>query len=143
MCIRDRISGNSSTVCVHTTSNPHGFFLILRNKQALMYVKAPTIISGEIVHVRRLRNQKQIDPFLYHSLLSLADTFGEFLFRKNRHFFSSLTNWSLISSKSHKASKTLFDDSCIDIVDCLLYTSDAADEEDSVDLGGRRLIKKK
>ena len=28
-------------------------------------------------------------------------------------------------------------------VPCLLYTSDAADEEDSVDLGGRRIIKKK
>ena len=26
---------------------------------------------------------------------------------------------------------------------CLLYTSEAADEEDSVDLGGRRIIKKK
>ncbi|VDG23629.1 elongation factor G [Lactobacillus farciminis KCTC 3681 = DSM] [Lactiplantibacillus mudanjiangensis] len=26
---------------------------------------------------------------------------------------------------------------------CLLYTSDAADEEDRVDLGGRRIIKKK
>ncbi|VDG23731.1 hypothetical protein MUDAN_IGPPGNFN_03633 [Lactiplantibacillus mudanjiangensis] len=26
---------------------------------------------------------------------------------------------------------------------CLLYTSDAADEEDSVELGGRRIIKKK
>src|SRR5664279_648142 len=26
---------------------------------------------------------------------------------------------------------------------CLLYTSDAADEEDSVDVGGRRFIKKK
>ena len=26
---------------------------------------------------------------------------------------------------------------------CLLYTSDAADEEDSVDVGGRRIIKKK
>ena len=26
---------------------------------------------------------------------------------------------------------------------CLLYTSDAADEEDSVDLGGDRIIKKK
>src|SRR5664280_988673 len=26
---------------------------------------------------------------------------------------------------------------------CLLYTSDAADEEDSVDLGGGRIIKKK
>ena len=29
-----------------------------------------------------------------------------------------------------------------DIGACLLYTSDAADEEDSVDLGGRRIIKK-
>src|SRR5665648_1137290 len=29
------------------------------------------------------------------------------------------------------------------IYTCLLYTSDAADEEDSVDLGGRRIIKKK
>ena len=26
---------------------------------------------------------------------------------------------------------------------CLLYTSDAAHEEDSVELGGRRIIKKK
>ena len=31
-----------------------------------------------------------------------------------------------------------------DLVDgCLLYTSDAADERSSVDLGGRRIIKKK
>ena len=28
-------------------------------------------------------------------------------------------------------------------MNCLLYTSDAADEEDSVDLGERRIIKKK
>ena len=28
-------------------------------------------------------------------------------------------------------------------VNCLLYTSDAADERSSVDLGGRRIIKKK
>ena len=28
------------------------------------------------------------------------------------------------------------------VYNCLLYTSDAADEEDSVDLGGRRIIKK-
>eukprot|EP00658_Telonema_sp_P-2_P053970 TRINITY_DN42795_c0_g1_i2.p1 TRINITY_DN42795_c0_g1~~TRINITY_DN42795_c0_g1_i2.p1 ORF type:complete len:135 (-),score=26.55 TRINITY_DN42795_c0_g1_i2:11-415(-) len=32
---------------------------------------------------------------------------------------------------------------CSSSDDCLLYTSDAADEEDSVDLGGRRIIKKK
>ena len=29
------------------------------------------------------------------------------------------------------------------ILSCLLYTSDAADERSSVDLGGRRIIKKK
>ena len=28
-------------------------------------------------------------------------------------------------------------------IGCLLYTSDAADERSSVDLGGRRIIKKK
>ena len=31
----------------------------------------------------------------------------------------------------------------IPVYTCLLYTSDAADEEDSGDLGGRRFIKKK
>ena len=30
-----------------------------------------------------------------------------------------------------------------DMQTCLLYTSDAADERSSVDLGGRRIIKKK
>ena len=29
------------------------------------------------------------------------------------------------------------------VIGCLLYTSDAADERSSVDLGGRRIIKKK
>ena len=29
------------------------------------------------------------------------------------------------------------------VCDCLLYTSDAADEEDSVDIGGSRIIEKK
>ena len=30
-----------------------------------------------------------------------------------------------------------------ELIYCLLYTSDAADERSSVDLGGRRIIKKK
>src|SRR5678815_5259297 len=30
-----------------------------------------------------------------------------------------------------------------ELINCLLYTSDAADERSSVDLGGRRIIKKK
>ena len=36
---------------------------------------------------------------------------------------------------------TIKDGELIDV--CLLYTSDAADERSSVDLGGRRIIKKK
>ena len=31
----------------------------------------------------------------------------------------------------------------VQFIACLLYTSDAADERSSVDLGGRRIIKKK
>ena len=31
----------------------------------------------------------------------------------------------------------------MEVFACLLYTSDAADERSSVDLGGRRIIKKK
>ena len=34
-------------------------------------------------------------------------------------------------------------DPALEVVACLLYTSDAADERSSVDLGGRRIIKKK
>src|SRR5664279_876460 len=37
----------------------------------------------------------------------------------------------------------LYLDGHVRVYTCLLYTSDAADEEDSVDLGGRRIIKKK
>ncbi len=37
----------------------------------------------------------------------------------------------------------IYDDTLEWLALCPLYTSDAADEEDSVDLGGRRIIKKK
>ena len=57
---------------------------------------------------------------------------------------------SRISTKSNKFSKY---DAALEsarqtsktetINGCLLYTSDAADERSSVDLGGRRIIKKK
>ena len=49
----------------------------------------------------------------------------------DRNFSSSkgLTTWEVV----------------VEVMDepCLLYTSDAADERSSVDLGGRRIIKKK
>eukprot|EP00658_Telonema_sp_P-2_P058149 TRINITY_DN46587_c0_g1_i2.p1 TRINITY_DN46587_c0_g1~~TRINITY_DN46587_c0_g1_i2.p1 ORF type:complete len:140 (+),score=36.42 TRINITY_DN46587_c0_g1_i2:111-530(+) len=44
---------------------------------------------------------------------------------------------------SHPDADGLYNDTTLGCMSCLLYTSDAADEEDSVDLGGRRIIKKK
>ena len=44
-------------------------------------------------------------------------------------------------NSSSKTQATVFHTSADTTFCCLLYTSDAADEEDSVDLGGRRIIK--
>ena len=43
-----------------------------------------------------------------------------------------------LAGRHHESSAGLWQNSA-----CLLYTSDAADERSSVDLGGRRIIKKK
>ena len=52
---------------------------------------------------------------------------------------------SFTGSASNVSTEKLQDIPTVSVQDrfCLLYTSDAADEEDSVDLGGRRNIKKK
>ena len=48
------------------------------------------------------------------------------------------------TTKSVKKIKESVEKSTLGDLDaCLLYTSDAADERSSVDLGGRRIIKKK
>ena len=44
------------------------------------------------------------------------------------------------TTRGHEATKTA---GAPCVIPCLLYTSDAADERSSVDLGGRRIIKKK
>eukprot|EP00656_Telonema_subtile_P002032 TRINITY_DN10887_c0_g1_i1.p1 TRINITY_DN10887_c0_g1~~TRINITY_DN10887_c0_g1_i1.p1 ORF type:complete len:467 (+),score=86.67 TRINITY_DN10887_c0_g1_i1:438-1838(+) len=49
----------------------------------------------------------------------------------------------LTSMEVLSASRNFLTGSLPNSMNCLLYTSDAADEEDSVDLGGRRIIKKK
>eukprot|EP00658_Telonema_sp_P-2_P068556 TRINITY_DN57492_c0_g1_i1.p1 TRINITY_DN57492_c0_g1~~TRINITY_DN57492_c0_g1_i1.p1 ORF type:complete len:113 (+),score=26.41 TRINITY_DN57492_c0_g1_i1:265-603(+) len=59
---------------------------------------------------------------------------------------SNSTEWNI--AQKTKAAKIHFDEIHRVLINqylkaCLLYTSDAADEEDSVDLGGRRIIKKK
>src|SRR5664279_6330386 len=52
---------------------------------------------------------------------------------------SEMANPSVALPRVTSADVSTFSDG----LPCLLYTSDAADEEDSVDLGGRRIIKKK
>eukprot|EP00658_Telonema_sp_P-2_P021275 TRINITY_DN18467_c0_g1_i2.p1 TRINITY_DN18467_c0_g1~~TRINITY_DN18467_c0_g1_i2.p1 ORF type:complete len:178 (+),score=29.09 TRINITY_DN18467_c0_g1_i2:185-718(+) len=51
--------------------------------------------------------------------------------------------WSSGENNPVASNDALLSDQLRVYVTCLLYTSDAADEEDSVDLGGRRIIKKK
>src|SRR5665648_1240275 len=46
--------------------------------------------------------------------------------------------WIIVPQKPEQVSDDKFDKR-EESKDCLLYTSDAADEEDSVDLGGRRI----
>ena len=63
---------------------------------------------------------------------------------KRQAFLSSycmkkVTPFSVWKNSSHSWKATNFEN----VRGCLLYTSDAADERSSVDLGGRRIIKKK
>ena len=60
---------------------------------------------------------------------------GEIIVSKNR------TNFLIQNQDSYKGFIVILDDG-YQHYSCLLYTSDAADERSSVDLGGRRIIKK-
>eukprot|EP00656_Telonema_subtile_P032451 TRINITY_DN35636_c0_g1_i1.p1 TRINITY_DN35636_c0_g1~~TRINITY_DN35636_c0_g1_i1.p1 ORF type:complete len:158 (-),score=15.09 TRINITY_DN35636_c0_g1_i1:43-516(-) len=63
--------------------------------------------------------------------------FGEFHSKSQRGSVLSRTSEDLVGDSRNLDGYFGQDFS----LDCLLYTSDAADEEDSVDLGGRRIIK--
>ena len=49
----------------------------------------------------------------------------------------------IVQSSAHSLAHRRHGETGERLHDCLLYTSDAADERSSVDLGGRRIIKKK
>ena len=51
--------------------------------------------------------------------------------------------WNALCQPSHDFQNQLSPTGQTMFTSCLLYTSDAADERSSVDLGGRRIIKKK
>ena len=79
----------------------------------------------------------QVEPFLpkiYEKLewMDRNDLIQRFVSIEFNRFLEYYKNLQDLSSPSDSKYK-----------DCLLYTSDAADERSSVDLGGRRIIKKK
>src|SRR5664279_1767507 len=76
----------------------------------------------------------------------LFSIFALFIFTiLNIGFFSPIgdENWELVSIPSSVPLFNLYLLNIGQAIVVILYTSDAADEEDSVDLGGRRIIKKK
>src|SRR5665648_124047 len=84
----------------------------------LLYLKIAA--SPKLVRYRNLYSQDQITAFCV--------------------YFSKRLRKSIYDLQTDRLKSIAFDGK---YVYCLLYTSDAADEEDSVDLGGRRIIKKK
>src|SRR5665648_691094 len=97
----------------------------------------------------RINNRDTIDKFIlmhaYHArckttTLKLYTKIHAFLYLRIIIRYSSM--FSLLCKNNSHGSPEHNND-IQSIFSCLLYTSDAADEEDSVDLGGRRIIKKK
>ena len=72
----------------------------------------------------------------------IIDVINRFIFVGKVARESGFTGIQLHSAHGYLLSEFLSPDINIRSDSCLLYTSDAADEEDSVDLGGRRIIKK-
>src|SRR5665648_1284469 len=70
---------------------------------------------------------------------------GYVLNESMRLFIQTIISTIIILIVAEFLPKTIFkfkNNQALNLLSCLLYTSDAADEEDSVDLGGRRIIKK-
>ena len=69
-------------------------------------------------------------------------SFSEYRVKGRYRFTANVSqlkrSWSVLFRKVRKSLEFGVQDES-----CLLYTSDAADERSSVDLGGRRIIKKK
>src|SRR5665648_1112279 len=99
---------------------------------------------------------KEIVPFgnghindTYLVITSPAEAPDYMLQRKNHKIFKDVPGMmkNIVITTNNIRNKLIaygekeVDRKVMTYIPCLLYTSDAADEEDSVDLGGRRIIK--
>ena len=100
------------------------------------------IIGSEGITVEELekaknKNESRINYYI-QSLMNRAERLA--------YFSSFYDNPNMAFNESKLFSNITIEDIkrvCNKYLVCLLYTSDAADERSSVDLGGRRIIKKK
>src|SRR5665648_571769 len=95
------------------------------------YERLGLIVDREMVG----RQNRRLKTRLRHAKLRQPACLEDIDYRQPRGLDKSLLA-SLASCQWLTAHRNIF-------ITCLLYTSDAADEEDSVDLGGRRIIKTK
>src|SRR5678810_1240639 len=87
--------------------------------------------------VVRVHYQRGVDYLEHNFDLEFNDTL--YLLRELRNDRSSLS----VTAPTCHLNFYVESDGSLRVEICLLYTSDAADERSSVDLGGRRIIKKK
>ena len=62
---------------------------------------------------------------------------------RDSYYYDALNRLTQATDVATSTTNTYDFDGVGNLQTCLLYTSDAADERSSVDLGGRRIIKKK
>ena len=101
----------------------------------LVYFQSMLITSGEILMTKGLVDRTR--PFVYNENAPMSEKQKP---DANASFFSSHTALTANAAAYTAAVYSIYHPNS---KACLLYTSDAADERSSVDLGGSRLIKKK
>ena len=107
----------------------------------VMTVKGQDLLREEL---KILKSKDRPDII---TAIATAREFGDL--KENAEYHAAKERQSFIEGRINDIESKLSSAEVIDItklnvfdkvVFCLLYTSDAADEEDSVDLGGRRII---
>ena len=109
-------------------------------------VSAMDALAGRHVEVRALWAGDLFRPN-YGEILGRLRRFPATVQNALRHYSRNTNDmnlWDFIWTLIEVLPSGLYDGTALEgYMACLLYTSDAADERSSVDLGGRRIIKKK
>ena len=129
MCIRDRHSTvYASTEQLRFSYLSKVFFKVINFIQMLpwkVYIRTSEMSISSCLSVNRSSQIKHLDNSRRAKVKVLTNDLNQLCIRK------------------FTGSECFYVDRCRMSNTCLLYTSDAADEEDSVDLGGRRILKTK